>query len=252
MGLLNQLHVPLSWRDVAIRTGKKIYADNVVGWSAELAYYFFLALFPALLFLVAVASFFPIHDLMDQIVGALGRFAPGDVLTLVRDQLLQISKNNNGGLLTFGVLATLWSASSGMSAAMSVLNRAYHVEEGRPWWRVRLTAILLTVALAIFVLISFALVIVGPTVAEKVAAAVGLGPVFTWTWKIAQWPVVAALVVTGVAIVFFVAPDVQQAWVWITPARSSRRSCGSSRRWASSGTSRSLPTIRRPTARSAR
>ena len=217
MGVLNQLHVPLSWREVAVRTGKKIYADDVLGWSAELSYYFFLALFPALLFFVAVASFFPIHDLTDQIVASLSHFAPGEVLTLVHDQLLQISKNNNGGLLTFGLLATLWSASSGMSAAMSVLNRAYHVEEGRPWWRVRLTAILLTVALAIFVLISFALVIVGPTVAEQVAGHIGLGPAFTWTWKVVQWPVVFALAITGVAIVFFVAPDVKQEWVWITP-----------------------------------
>jgi membrane protein len=217
MGLLATLRVPLSWRQVAIRTGRKIAADNILGWSAELSYYFFLALFPALLFLVAVASFFPIHNLIDQILGALSRFAPGDVLTIVRDQLLQISKNNNGGLLTFGLLTTLWSASSGMSAAMSVLNRAYHVDEGRSWWRVRLTAVLLTVALALFVLVSFALVLVGPTLAEKVADWIHLGAVFTWTWKIAQWPVVVALMISGVAIVYYVAPDVQQEWVWITP-----------------------------------
>ena len=217
MGLLATLRVPLSWRQVAIRTGRKIAADNILGWSAELSYYFFLALFPALLFLVAVASFFPIHNLIDQILSALSRFAPGDVLTIVRDQLLQISKNNNGGLLTFGLLTTLWSASSGMSAAMSVLNRAYHVDEGRSWWRVRLTAVLLTVALALFVLVSFALVLVGPTLAEKVADWIHLGAVFTWTWKIAQWPVVVALMISGVAIVYYVAPDVQQEWVWITP-----------------------------------
>lgn len=217
MGLLATLHVPLSWRDVAVRTGKKIAADNILGWSAELSYYFFLALFPALLFFVALASFFPVDNLMDQVLGALSRFAPGDVLTIVRDQLLQISKNNNSGLLTFGLLSTLWSASSGMSAAMSVLNRAYHVDEGRSWWRVRLTAVLLTIALALFVLVSFALVLVGPTLAEKVADWIHLGSVFAWTWKIAQWPVVVALMITGVAVVYYVAPDVQQEWVWITP-----------------------------------
>jgi Virulence factor BrkB len=73
---------------------------------------------------------------MNQILGTLSRVAPGDVLTLVRDQILQISKNNNGGLLTIGFIGTIWSASSGMSSVSSVLNRAYHVEEGRSWIRV--------------------------------------------------------------------------------------------------------------------
>src|SRR5204862_5483145 len=151
------------------------YEDNVLGWAADLAYYFFLALFPALLFLVAVASFFPVHDLMDKIIGTLARVAPGDVLTLVRDQILQIAKNNNGGLLTIGFIGTIWSASSGMSSVSSVLNRAYHVDEGRSWLRVRMTSIGLTTALAVFVLVSFALVVAGPELADKVADSIGLG-----------------------------------------------------------------------------
>jgi len=185
--------------------------------AAELAYYFFLALFPALLFLVALASFFPIHQLTDQIVATFAGFAPGDVLALIRDQLQQISKNNNGGLLTLGFLGTIWSASSGMSSTMSTLNQAYHVAEGRSWWRVRVTAILLTVALAAFVLISFALVLVGPATAEKIASTVGLGSVFTWAWKLLQWPVVVLLIMTGLTMVYYIGPNVQQEWMWIAP-----------------------------------
>jgi membrane protein len=217
MGWLSSLRVPMGWGEVFKQTGKRAYDDNVLGWAAELAYYFFLALFPALLFLVALASFFPVHDLMNQILGTLSRVAPGEVLSLVRDQILQISKNNNGGLLTLGFLGTIWSASSGMSSVSSVLNRAYHVDEGRSWVRVRLTAIALTVALAVFVLISFALVVAGPALADKVADSVGLGAAFRWTWKIVQWPVVFALIVTGFGLVYYYAPDVEQEWKWITP-----------------------------------
>jgi membrane protein len=217
MGWLARLRVPLGWGDVIKRTFREAFTDNVFGWAAELAYYFFLALFPALLFLVALASFFPIHDLMDKILGTLGRVAPGEVLSLVRDQILQISKNNNGGLLTLGLLGTIWSASSGMSSVSSVLNRAYHVEEARSWIRVRITAILLTIALAVFVLVSFALVVAGPEIADKIADSVGLGTAFRWTWKTVQWPVVFALVVTGVGLVYYFAPDVKQEWKWITP-----------------------------------
>ena len=217
MGWLGSLGVPLGWGEVFKRTGKRAYEDNVVGWAAELAYYFFLALFPALLFLVALASFFPIHDLLDQILATLSRVAPGEVLTLVRDQILQISKNDNGGLLTIGLLGTIWSASSGMSSVSSVLNRAYHVDEGRSWVRVRVTSIGLTVALAVFVLVSFALVVAGPELADKVADSVGLGSAFRWTWKTLQWPVVFGLVVTGFGLVYYFAPDVEQEWKWITP-----------------------------------
>jgi membrane protein len=139
------------------------------------------------------------------------------VLTLVHDQILQISKNNNGGLLTIGFIGTIWSASSGMSSVSSVLNRAYHVDEGRSWIRVRMTAIALTIALAAFVLVSFALVIAGPELADKIADSVGLGAVFRWSWKILQWPVVLALIVTGFGLVYYFAPDVEQEWKWITP-----------------------------------
>src|SRR5205085_1072180 len=124
---------------------------------------------------------------------------------------------NNGGLLTLGILGTLWSASSGMSSVMSTLNQAYHVQEGRSWIRVRITAILLTILLAVFILVSFALVLVGPTLADKIADWIRLGGVFAWTWKAVQWPVIVALMITGVGIVYYVAPDVKQEWVWITP-----------------------------------
>ena len=98
MGLLGALRVPLSWREVFRRVGTAIYTDNLLGWAAELAYYSFLALFPALLFFVALASFFPIHNFTGQVVSALSPFAPVEVLKLLRDQLNQISKSSNGGL----------------------------------------------------------------------------------------------------------------------------------------------------------
>src|SRR5436190_18320024 len=107
MGLLKKLRVPLGWKDIAKQLGGAVYTDNLIGWAAELAYYFFLALFPALLFFVALASFFPIHDLTKQVVDTLSSFAPADVLRIVEDQLNQISKNNNGGLLTLGLIGTI-------------------------------------------------------------------------------------------------------------------------------------------------
>ena len=77
-----------------------------------------------------------------------------------------------------------------MTAIIDTLNRAYDVEEGRPWWKVRLIAIALTIGVALFILVSFALILVGPRVAELIADRTILGPAFEWTWKILQWPLV--------------------------------------------------------------
>src|SRR5471032_3006592 len=106
MGLLNRLRVPLGWLGVIRRTSQRTLQDNCLGLAGELAYFFFLALFPALLFFVALASFLPIDRLTDHVLSALDRFAPSDVLSLIRDQFLQISQHHNGGLLTLGLVGT--------------------------------------------------------------------------------------------------------------------------------------------------
>jgi membrane protein len=215
--MLKAFRIPLTWSDLLKRTIAEVQADNCFGLAAQLSYYFFLALFPALLFLVALASFFPIANLMDQITGALGRVAPYEALKLIQDQILKISQDKNGGLLTIGMIGTIWSTSSGVTAIIDTLNTAYDIQEGRSWWKVRLLSIGLTIALALFIIVSFGLVLVGPTLAETVAAWLYLGTAFKWTWLILQWPVVFLLVALAIALVYYFAPDAKQDWVWITP-----------------------------------
>jgi len=215
--MLKAFRIPIGWMALAKRTWAEVIADNCLGLAAQLAYYFFLALFPALLFFVAVLSFVPIENLMDTIVGTLSRVAPAEVLSIIQDQILKIAHDQAGGLLTFGMIGTLWSSSSGVTAIIDSLNQAYDIQEGRPWWKVRLIALGLTVALAVFIVASTVLVVAGPTLAEKVADWFDLGAAFTWTWKIGQWPVVFALVTAAIALIYYYAPDAEQDWLWITP-----------------------------------
>jgi membrane protein len=215
--LLAYLNVPLTWGEILKRTVREAMADNILGMSAQLAYYFFFSLFPALLLLIAIASYFPVQTLVDEVFKAMSGFAPPEALQIITDQIQKIRNAQPAGLLTFGVATALWSSSSAMTAIIGTLNGAYDIEEGRPWWKVQLTATLLTIGVALFILISFALVIVGPTLAEKVADWVHLGPAFEWTWKILQWPLVFALACTGIAMIYYFAPDAEQDWVWLTP-----------------------------------
>ena len=214
---LANLSAPISWSELAKRTYNEAMEDDSLGLAAQLAYYFFLALFPALLFLLALASFFPIAEATERLPEALGRFAAPEMVTLLREQIQQISSSSNGGILSIGLLGALWSSSAALVSIASALNRAYDIEESRPWWKVRLIAIALTVTLAVFVLAAFTLVLAGPTLAEAAARVFGFGEAFRGAWLILQWPVAFVLICVAVGVVYYFAPDADQEWVWVTP-----------------------------------
>ena len=208
--------IPFSWTELLKRTINEFTADNCLGLAAQLAYYLLLALVPALVFLIALTSFFP-HRLIEQMMASVASVAPAEMTALLRIQMEAIAAGEHGGLLTFGFAMALWSSSAALVSLIDALNQAYDIEEARPWWKVRLTAMWLTLALAALVLVSFALVIAGPALAEWLAQRTGLGTVFEWTWKIAQWPLVVALVATALGLLNYFGPDAEQDWAWISP-----------------------------------
>jgi membrane protein len=211
------LPASMSWRDLVVKTYREVLADDVLGLAAQLSYYFFLALFPAILFLLALASFFNLGTATDDIARLLGPVVSPEVLQLVQDQMQRLANAESGGLLTFGALGALWSSSAALVSIVGALNRAYDIEESRPWWKVRLVAIALTVGLAVFILIALSLVLAGPTVARYLGDTLRMGPAVEWTWLILQWPVAFFMVATAIGLVFYFGPDAEQDWAWITP-----------------------------------
>jgi membrane protein len=215
--MLAYFDTTLKWPEVLKRTVKETQADNGLGLAAQLAYYFFLALFPALLFMIALAGVFASPDVVSRLVQSLSGTVPPDVINIIRQQLVSLTQQSQGGIMTFGVIAALWSSSAAMVALIDSLNSAYDVEDARPWWRQRLTAIFLTLGVAVFILASFALVVAGPELAESIASRFGLGSAFEWSWKILQWPLVFVLVAVAIALIYYFAPDVDQDFVFLTP-----------------------------------
>ena len=207
----------MSWRELGRRTWYEAVDDDVLGLAAQLSYYFFLALFPALLFLLALASFFPLSNITDDVSRSLGPFVSPQILELIQEQMRRLASNEDCGLLTFGVAGALWSSSAALVSIVGALNRAYDIQEGRPWWRVRLVAMALTLGVALTVLVAFSLVLGGPTLAERLGRATGWGAPFEWTWLLLQWPLVFMLVAIGIGLVYYFGPDADQDWLWITP-----------------------------------
>jgi membrane protein len=201
--------------------GRRVLAeirdDDCLGRAAQLAYYFLFALFPFFLFLTTLLGYLPIPDLLDCLLETLGQMLPGEALWLVEDNVRQLVTGRRGGLLSFGILAALWTSSSALTAITDSLNRAYDVEEGRPFWKVRLIAIGLTVGLSAFIVVALVLLTFGPQLGRWVADLVGLGRMFEVIWNVVRWPVIVGLLVVAIALLYYFAPDVEQEWTWITP-----------------------------------
>ena len=210
----------LTWKELAKRVYSEIGEDDVWGRSAQLSYYFLLALFPLLLFLTSVIGLVIgsgtgiRHALFDY----LGRVLPGSASALVSNTMREVSVASGGGKLAFGLLAALWAASNGMTAMSETLNVAYEVEESRPWWKVRLNAILMTLFISVLVISALVIILFGGRIIEAVAARLMLGDVFTVVWKILQWPLALAFVLLAFALIYYMAPDVKdKRWHWVTP-----------------------------------
>jgi membrane protein len=199
------------------RTVKEIADDNCLGLAAQLAFYFLMALFPALLFLVALIGYLPVENVLSQLLAGLGTVAPQELVRLLRGQLEQISEGSQASLLTLGIIGAIWSSSAAMVAIIDALNRAYDVAEWRPWWKRRLLAVLLTVALALFIIVALTLVLVGPSMAFRLAAWFDLGSAIALLWTVIRWPVILFCVVFGVDLVYHFAPNRRGRWAWITP-----------------------------------
>jgi membrane protein len=204
-------------KELGRRVYHEIQGDDCFGRAAQLAYYFLFALFPFFLFLTTLLGYLPIPNLLDRIMEMLAPLLPGDALRLVQDNLHQLVTGERGGLLSFGILAALWTSSSALTAIIDSLNRAYDVEEGRPFWKVRGTAILLTVGLSAFIIVALVLLTFGPQLGRWIADLVGLGQVFAITWNILRWPVIVGLLILAMALLYYFAPDVEQKWQWLTP-----------------------------------
>ena len=203
--------------ELSKRVFNEVLDDDCLGQAAQLAYYFLFALFPFLLFLTTLLAYIPVPQLLDQIINLLSQTLPTEALSLVQDHLRTLVSQPRGGILSFGIIAALWTASSAILAVAEGLNRAYDVQESRSWWKVRGLAMLLVIGLSLFLIAAMVLLLFGPQLGGWIASAVRLGEVFALTWNIVRWPVIIVLLMMGLAILYYFAPDVEQRWRWVTP-----------------------------------
>jgi membrane protein len=215
--VLAYFRAPVPWTELLRRTIVDSLDDGVPGLAAQLAFYFFLALFPALLFAVSLLAYLPVEPAFGELLSRLDELLPPRAVTLVRHEIETLLGGKRESLLTLGVAGALWSSSSAMLSVITTLNQAYDIPDSRPWWKTRLIAIALTTALTVFVLVAFALVVAGEQLGGMVASWAGLGDAFEAAWAILQWPLALLLVVVAIDLVYHFAPNAETPFVWLTP-----------------------------------
>jgi membrane protein len=205
--------------DLIKQTIKKLGEDELSTRSAALSYYFILALFPMFLFLLSLIGIFagPSSELRESILSTLGSMAPGSASGLVQSVVSETTKASSGIKVGAGILGALWAASAGMSAVMVSLNVIHKVTETRPWWKQKLSAIALTVALAALIILALALVLYGGKIGDLIATQFGLSQIFTSSWQVVQWILPFAAMFLSFSAVYYFAPNIKGAWHWVTP-----------------------------------
>ena len=195
-------------KDLASRVWRESREDDVFGSAATLAYYFLLALFPLLIFLTSAIGFLP--GLQDVIFNGLARVVPQEAIKLVRDTLSDVVSHRSGGLLSLGLIASLWSASSGVASLMDALNRAYDLEETRPFWKRRLKAIALTLAMALLVAGGSLLVMIGHRLGGWLESMLDVSAFLALLSTILAYVIGVVLLFLGIATLYYYGPDVRE------------------------------------------
>jgi membrane protein len=193
----------LSLKLIAQRTWASMLRADVTGRSAQLAYYFFFSLFPglvaasALLGMVAASG----QEFSDRLVDYLATVIPPSAFAIV--------------LTTFDQTT---HASSGTSAIQDALNSVHRIEDDRPYWKARLQAIGLTIAIVIIFAAALSVLMGGDVLAGYLSRIIRIPLFFTIFSRMLTWPIAFAIVSVAFALVYYVAPDIHDAkWRWITP-----------------------------------
>ena len=195
-------------KQLALRTWQESREDDVFGSAATLAYYFLLALFPLLIFLTSAVGFLP--GVQDSLLNGLARVAPPEAMKLVRETLSDVVSHRSGGLLSLGLIASLWSASSGVASLMDALNKAYGARETRPFWRRRLKATALTLATALLVLGGSLLIMIGHRLGGWLEHAFDISAAVALISTILGYLTGFALLLMGVLALYYFGPDIRR------------------------------------------
>ncbi|PRY70039.1 membrane protein [Glaciihabitans tibetensis] len=201
-----------SWKYILRKTMREFTSDQCTDLAAALTYYGTLALFPALLAFVSILGLVSdAEKTTNALLDLLGGLVPQDTLDIIKEPIQNLTQSPSAGLaLVIGIVGALWSASGFVGAFSRAMNRIYSIEEGRPFWKLRPVILLVTVIAIVCAVIAAVLLVISGPIAEQIGSLLGLGETAVFVWNIVRWPLLAALAVVIMAILYYATPNVRQ------------------------------------------
>jgi membrane protein len=208
---------PREWLDALKRTFKQFLADDCMGLSQQVAFSSLLAFFPSVILMVGLLGLIGAYEDLKEFLGTV---APGAVIEAIELAQETAAGNKSASTVAFvvGLFLAVWAASGAMNAVIKAVNRAYDRQETRPFWKVRIYAIVLVVASGVTTAALFLLIVFGGPLGEAIADQARLGSAWNWVWGLLRWPLAFAGILLFFGLVYYLAPNAdQRSWKWITP-----------------------------------
>ncbi len=202
------------WLEVCKSTAKRFLADDCLGLAKQVAYSSLLAFFPAVVALVGLLDLLGAYDTLQRFLDPV---APKAVVELIRSFRADTGGSGSIVAVVVGSVGAVWAASGAMGSVVTAVNRAEERPETRPFWKVRLVALVLVAATLVVATGTLLLIVFGGTLGDAIAAKANVGSAFTWVWNISRWPIAFVAVLLFFALIYYLAPDVEhRRWRWLS------------------------------------
>ncbi|WP_342559899.1 YihY/virulence factor BrkB family protein [Psychrobacillus sp. FSL W7-1457] len=192
-----------------------IQRTDITGFAAQLAYFFLLSLFPLLIFLVTLLPYLNLDEA--QIFRFLENYAPGEVYTLIEGTISDVLVSRNGGLLSIGILGTIWSASNGMNAIVKSLNRSYDIVETRPFFIVRALSVVFTLLMILLFAVALVLPVFGQQIGTILFSYFGFQDDFVNLWNNIRWTLSPIIMFIVLAALYWIVPNIKLGLISVFP-----------------------------------
>lgn len=201
-----------------IRLQREMGYDDAMGMAAQIAFYAMLGLFPFMIFVLSTISMFPLGDrLRPELLKALENQMPLEAAQYVTNVVIDLLPAQNQGLLSFGLLASLWGASMAIGALITTINRAYNIRPRRNIVHQKILSIILTLALSGMWLMAMTIILVGPDFTQQLFQWMGIASETNTFWTSVRLPMAFLLNLGALSILYYVAPEAKQKFRWILP-----------------------------------
>ncbi|MGM7636783.1 YihY/virulence factor BrkB family protein [Bacillus sp. Hm123] len=189
---------------------RRFQESDIAGTAAQMAYFFLLSIFPLMIFTVTLLAYLPFTT--DDLFALIKDFAPAETINTIQATVEEVVNTRNSSLLSFGIIATVWSASNGMNAIIKGLNQAYSVEETRPFYMNRGISILLTFGLILTVAAALVLQVFGRQLGLLAYSYFNASEELIVLWDWLRWSISPILIFTVFMGLYYFAPSVKVKW----------------------------------------